>query len=94
MTSKTKLYQIRQLKNTTDILFKLEKRKYTTDVLRFITRHGINRNYNVRLFKALVEEPELYTYLERYDIRNHRDLHKYIQQRLIEYVNQKLVTGK
>lgn len=94
MTTRTNLYQSKQIKTTTEILFKLEKRRYTTDVLRFITRNGINKSYNVRLFKLLVAEPELYLYLERYDIKNHRDLHKYIQQRLIEYVNHKLVTGK
>lgn len=84
----------KHVQTSLDILFNIEKRKYTTAVLRFMARNGLNKNYNIRLFKHLVALPDLHNYLERYDIKNHKDLHKYVQQRLIEYVNNKLVTGK
>lgn len=92
--TKREIYFNNQLKSASDVFFKLEKRRYTSAVIKFIARYGMTKKYNVKLFKSIVESPEMFSYVDRYDIRNHKDLHKYVQQRLIEYVNHKIVSGK
>lgn len=75
-------------------LFLIEKNKYTAGAIRFLTRYGMRSHYNVKLFSQLLEIPELGEYMSRYNIKNHKDLHKYVQRRLVEYVNNYIATGK
>lgn len=95
MTTKIKSSQYNQvIQHALASLFLMERHKYTRGTIRFLSKHGMQKEYNVKLFSTIVAVPEMHEYLDRYHIKNHSDLHKYVQRRLIEYVNFYIAAGK